>query len=248
VDLWRSLRYARRYRNWRELSRIRSRGEKPGRALLRNGLVFEAPADVNVVRSVAAGFWKNYYTPPGFEIGPADVVVDVGANIGSFSACAALRTRGPIVAVEPFPSNAEYLRRNVAANGFGVRVVEAALCDFDGEVELLETASGTTHRMRESGDAASGIRVRALTLASVMQEQSLEHIDLLKLDCEGAEGRILPAALEVLPRVRQVTMEFHDATSPLDHGALRSLLESAGYRTTLRWDGRSQNGYLYASR
>jgi hypothetical protein len=31
----------------------------------------------------------------------------------------------------------------------------------------------------------------------------------LKLDCEGAEWDILPAAERVLPRIRQISMEFH---------------------------------------
>jgi hypothetical protein len=31
----------------------------------------------------------------------------------------------------------------------------------------------------------------------------------LKLDCEGAEWDILPASEVVLPRVRQIAMEFH---------------------------------------
>ena len=41
-------------------------------------------------------------------------------------------------------------------------------------------------------DAAEPARI--LTLAGLMAEEGLSHIDLLKLDCEGAEWDILPAA------------------------------------------------------
>ena len=40
------------------------------------------------------------------------------------------------------------------------------------------------------------------------------------MDCEGAEWDILPAAEAVLPRVRQIAMEFHSAGG-LDAGQPR---------------------------
>ena len=48
-----------------------------------------------------------------------------------------------------------------------------------------------------------------VTLERLMEDYSIDTLDLLKLDCEGAEWDILPAAERVLPRVRQICMEFH---------------------------------------
>ena len=48
-----------------------------------------------------------------------------------------------------------------------------------------------------------------VTLEELMDRCGIEAVDLLKLDCEGAEWDILPAAEGVLPRVRQICMEFH---------------------------------------
>ncbi len=66
------------------------------------------------------------------------------------------------------------------------------------------------------------------SLSSVIEEHDLQVIDLLKVDCEGAE---LPALRGVKPehwpRVRQVVVEVHDRDGTLD--AILLLLEEAGF-------------------
>jgi len=249
----RGLRYARRYRNWRELERDRAQKKKPGRAVLRDGTTFEAPAGVNVLRVVTPIFHKRVYTPPGLELRPDDVVVDVGANIGAFSVWAAQRTRGRVLAIEPHPANAGALRRNLAANHCArAEVAECAVSDAPGVLPLFLGRSGTTHGLSPIGkNAADGesIDVRVATLPQLLGEHGLERIDFLKLDCEGAEGHILPALPDaVTASIRTIALEFHDDMSPLAHDALSKLLEEKGFRVALRWDGHASNGMLFARR
>ncbi len=249
----RALRYARQYRNWRELARARDAHAKPGRAVLRDGTVFEAPPGINVLRVVTPVFHKRVYTPPGSELAPDDWVVDVGANIGAFAVFAAQRTRGRVLAIEPHPENARALRENLRANGVErCAVAECAVAEKTGTLPLFLGASGTTHRLFASGkDAGSGdsIDVRAATLPELLAEHAFERLDFLKLDCEGAEGLILPSLpAELLARIRRVSLEFHDDTSPLGHDALGALLQRAGFAVELRWDQRSANGMLHARR
>lgn len=249
----RALRYARRFRNWRELASARDAHAKPGRAVLRDGTVFEAPGGINVLRVVTPVFHKHVYTPPGFELAPEDFVVDVGANIGAFAVFAAQRTRGRVLAVEPHPENARALRKNLRANGIErCAVAECAVAEKAGTLPLFLGTSGTTHQLFAAGkDAGSGdsIDVRVATLAELLAEHGFERVDFLKLDCEGAEGLILPGLPpELLARIRCVSLEFHDDVSPLDHDALGALLARAGFATELHWDGRSANGTLHARR
>jgi FkbM family methyltransferase len=253
VNLGRSLRFARRYRNWRELGRIRAAGGKPRCAVLRNGLRFESPADTNVLRPVAGVFFKHYYDPPGFEIGAADCVIDIGANVGTFSVLAARRTRGRVLAIEPHPENVRCLTQNLAVNGCDrVEVIACAVADQEGMLPLFPGHSGTTHQLFEAGvDVASeaSIQVPVTTLQRILEERNIPRVDLLKLDCEGAEGLILPATPEsTMLRIRRIAMEFHDASSPVGHHELQQLLEANGFATRLNWDGSSSTGMLYASR
>ncbi len=58
-------------------------------------------------------------------------------------------------------------------------------------------------------EGAQTEKVRVTTLALFMGEQGIQRIDLLKLDCEGAEWDILPSSIEILPKIGQICMEFH---------------------------------------
>src|SRR5258705_12193525 len=98
MNLLRALRYARRYRNWRELERERGAQRKPARAVLRDGTTFEAPPGVNVLRVVTPVFHKHVYTPSGLGLGSDDAGVDVGDDNGAFSVFAAQRTRRRVLA------------------------------------------------------------------------------------------------------------------------------------------------------
>jgi len=91
--------------------------------------------------------------------------------------------------------------------------------------------------------------VRVATLPQLLAEHGIPQVDFLKLDCEGAEGLILPSLPDALLRsVRAIAMEFHDDVSPLAHDALAKLLAERGYRVSQAWDGRSANGMLFAHR
>jgi FkbM family methyltransferase len=253
VSALRSLRYARRYRNWRELARERAARRAPARVELRSGLVFESPADTNVLRLVNGVFFKRCYTRGAIgDVGPGDTVVDVGANVGVFAVYAALRTRGPVLAVEPAPANLACLERNLRRNGCGhVQVVACALAERDGSARLTLYQSGVRHSLTPGGAraTAAAVEVRTRSLPSLLDEHGLARVDFLKLDCEGAEGLALPAAPEpTLRRLRRVALEFHDDLSPVRHEELERLLARSGMSTRLEWDGRASRGFLFAWR
>jgi FkbM family methyltransferase len=146
---------------------------------------------------------------------PRPVVVDVGAHIGCFSK--RIHDRNPlarIVAVECCPENLPALERNVG--GFAVVVQAALTCEPDAALlnavyaDCRSTGGSAVigraelRRRLEAGEVAekpgpdmpgeywADLRpIRTLTLEQLAQEQGLERIDVLKLDCEGSEFSIL---------------------------------------------------------
>lgn len=196
MALLRALRYARRYRNWLELERERSAGRTPHHVVLRSGEQFRAPDDTNLIRLVQGVYARGYYTPSGFEIGDDDVVVDVGANVGTFSVYAAKRSQGRMLAIEPFPDNVSCLEHNLKLNGCRkVEVFPGALGKRHGTAALYVRASGAAHQLfpeAQHGAIKDSIEVPLRTLPSLLGERGFERVDTLKLDCEGAEGLILP--------------------------------------------------------
>lgn len=172
------------------------------------------------------------------------LVVDVGANIGDFSVEAAkLCPKGRIVAVEPVAEFAAMIEINKLLNNVAnIEVAQVALGSIDAEVDIqLAGNASSIHWQRRGGIQ----RVRQTSLARLMEELGIEKIDLLKLDCEGAEWDILPNALEVLPRIEQICMEYH----PLNDWSgdkLALFLRDMGFTVRLTHGG--WNGMLWATR
>jgi FkbM family methyltransferase len=162
---------------------------------------------------------------------PGMTVLDVGANAGYYALCAA-RLVGPgglVYAFEPVPDLRAKLARNVALNGFDqVRVEASAVGDLSGVVRLyvseIETNDGLASLVPGPGRSPDGIDVAAVTLDGFAA--GLERpVDLVKIDVEGAEERVLAGARGLLrgrsPPALLVESERVEALLPV--------LEDAGY-------------------
>lgn len=242
-----------KYQNRWELLRSAVRGKETDCLILPNGIHIYTPPHNDTLTMVKDIFFDQLYTNSFISIGKNDRVVDIGANIGIFTLWAAVRTQNQIDSFEPFPGNHVYLSRNIQANGFtNIKTHPTALSDQVGTVKLyLASKSGGNQIFHNpgSGELHDFIPVPSDTLKNFMDQNAVESIDFLKMDCEGAEGAILNSTpLPYLLRIRQIAMEFHDNVSQLKHGEIRQLLLQAGFKTDLRWDGKSYFGYIYAKR
>lgn len=122
---------------------------------------------------------------------PLNVVVDVGANIGQFSN--AIRYWYPqanIVAIEADPHTYARLQENTG--NAAVRTVNLAISDKRESVEFFRGALSVTSGMIKTSDDQTCITVDADTLDSVLA--TVQKIDLLKIDVEGAELKVIQGA------------------------------------------------------
>jgi FkbM family methyltransferase len=155
---------------------------------------------------------------------PGQVFVDAGANIGFYTVLAGQRVgpSGTVIAIEMIPTTAGILRTHVSTNRLtNVHVVEGALSDV-ADQEIV--ASLPLEQHGQASITRSGgreVRVRTTTLAAVLA--SVDVVDLMKLDLEGAELMALRGASNALHKVRAVIFE--------DWGApeVGAYLESEGY-------------------
>jgi FkbM family methyltransferase len=147
-------------------------------------------------------------------------VVDVGSNIG-ISALYFL-TRGPEVRCrlyEPDLRNAERLRENLDGFDDRCKLETVAVADFDGEADFGLSPTGRYGGLGVA--SATSTRVRCVHLDSVLEDALLEWggIDLLKLDVEGMERRLLAAVSpKLLGQVRTVYVEGRRRELPLPRG------------------------------
>jgi FkbM family methyltransferase len=145
------------------------------------------------------------------------VILDVGAHYGYFSLFAS-RNAGPearIYAFEPNRHNFARLQQNLAACGAAnVRPFHCAIGGAAGRGQLF-AGDSVNHSLRGdyrlAGTAGAPEEVEVKTLAQVLDENQIDRVDFLKLDCEGAEYDILEqASPQVLARCETISMEFHD--------------------------------------
>ncbi len=138
-------------------------------------------------------------------IQPGDAVVDVGANIGFLTllACKLSGPEGRVVAFEPNPDVHELLQSNVEINAFrGWCETRAQAVDrCAGHLRLTwnphQEESGRVVSEQMQNLAQKNALVEAVSLDEALGDA---RVDLLKIDTEGCEQRVLEGATGVIER------------------------------------------------
>ncbi|MBS2035854.1 FkbM family methyltransferase [bacterium] len=173
------------------------------------------PADAIVSGSLALGCYESY-NQVLFEslLRPGMTVIDVGANIGLFSAIAAsyLGESGRVIAVEPDATNCSFIKKTIQRNQFNnLVVVEKAAGDQCKTVRLyLCENNKADHRVYDPSGSRSYHEVEMTSLDELVRAQGLESVDLMKIDAQGAEPLIFDGMRELIsknPRVK-ILVEF----------------------------------------
>jgi len=164
------------------------------------------------------------YDPGLPEFSPS-TIVDAGAHIGMASIYFARKyPRAKIVAIEPEPSNFRALLRNVSSYG-SIVPIQAALWKEDGEVGLGPSDAHPRGAFQVSDKGQ--LRVRAMTVPTLMRETGISSIDLLKLDIEGAEKEVFEAG-DWIESVRVIAVELHDRVKPGCRAAVQAAAKKLG--------------------
>lgn len=244
-----------RYKNWKNITRNRKKGKDCSEIIFRNRVRICAPENTFYFRSLVEDvFFNNIYTPPGFSIENNDIVVDIGAHVGSFTLFAASKTKNMVYAFEPFTTNFEFLKKNIYTNKLHNIITYNNVVSNKIGVEKLFLFENSREYLifnRQEG-RKSYIDVPSVTLQYIIDNiigNKVKQIDFLKLNCEGAEGLILLSTpIDYFFNIRKIAMEFHDTLSPLKHNEIQKVLKKMGFVTKLSWDGKSPSGYIYAKR
>jgi len=170
----------------------------------------------------------------------SDVVIDVGAHLGTFTRLALQRGARAVVAVEPNPVNIACLERTFAKEiaAGRVRLAKAAAWHSPGSLTFEFGDSSQMGHVGASADA--GLRpktlpVRAVTLDRLVDELKLDRVDFIKMDIEGAERHALAGARRLLAthKPRLAICIYH---TPDDRDVVPRVIRSANesYETFTR--------------
>lgn len=160
------------------------------------------------------------------------VVVDAGAHVGDLTLMFArlVELTGTVHAFEPAPQTFERLESSCRAAGLSnVRLNAVALAEHTGQIDFnvyqAEYWAWNTRAVRPLAkygiDIAAPIvmSVPCLTLDQYCEDNGVRHVDMLKIDVEGAELDVLVGADRLLreQRIRLVTFEFGQTTFDMGH-------------------------------
>jgi FkbM family methyltransferase len=176
-----------------------------------------------------------------------DVLFDIGACVGTHTCFAANHiSDGKVVAFEPYPPNAEQLKRNIIYNNGDVAICNVALSDSAGHVafEIPEDpAVGYGSSAIASSPAETTDCIRTARGDQYITENDLPRPTVVKIDVEGAECLVIEGMKETLAsdECRLLYCEIHLPTeddhrpSAADFGSslegIREVLHDLGFTT-----------------
>lgn len=173
------------------------------------------------------GYWEIWLTQfCARNVRAGMTAIDVGANFGYYSVLLSelVGETGKLIAVEPNPHAADFLKRSLDLNGFTPRsqVIEmvlggagsssANLFVRDHEPKNATVVSPAFNNENASQQGGYLIEIPAVTMDALCTP--LDRIDFIKIDAEGAEENIFSAIDETITRHRpMIVVEFNAARS-----------------------------------
>lgn len=159
-----------------------------------------------------------------------DVVIDIGANIGTLSLTAgtAVGSSGKVFSVEAHPAIFKYLEKNIELNGLkNIYLFNIAIGDTNGWLGFSNKRSDEQNEVTGS----QGIQVEVKKLDDLFVDK-LESVELLKVDVEGYEKFVLQGALEILKKTECIyfeSWEQHFAKYNYSTFDVFNILKSSGF-------------------
>lgn len=180
------------------------------------------------------------------RIKPGDVVYDIGAFRGVFSAASKLKLQQGVNvhAFEPIPQSVEAMERIRALNHFsGFEIIPHAVGEGRLEAAKVNDKDGMLHTA-DSSESGTAMEIRTLSIDQYIAEGHPAP-SLMKIDVEGYELQVLKGARQCLAKSRpQLWLEVHPefllAQRKSSEDVL-SLLRDAGYTVTFFDDYDSPN-------
>lgn len=153
--------------------------------------------------------------------------IDIGASIGYYSFLL-YNNFDRVLAIEPHPRNFKVMQTVKARHDYNkIRMLQIAVSDRDGETKLYLGSDYGKHSLLNGFpyiDKLNFIKVRTATLNSLLKKGV--RVDLIKVDVEGAEWKVLNGAKKVMDNIKSWLIELHDLTR---RKQLEDLMKSYGY-------------------
>lgn len=180
---------------------------------------------------------NQYLEFAGLQMG--HTVVDLGAYAGLSGILfkQVVGQLGRVIALEPDPVNYRCATVNLdlfnRLTGQEIELLNCAVWIDDRGLAFSSDGCMGSSAQEYIGARGASISVPTITLDGLFTEHSLERVDLLKCDIEGAEDKIFGVSSLLRTSVRKIVVEIHNPPSGLTSEILVPQLESMGFRCQL---------------
>jgi FkbM family methyltransferase len=187
----------------------------------------------------AADYWFYLYKPR-----PGDVIVDIGAGRGEdvFGFSRAVGLEGHVWALEPHPTSFDVLCRFCDWNDLrNVTTLNLASTSAPAELQIETLPVWESNYVRTGAASATSHTISGVPFDDVARQYTIDRIDFLKMNIEGAERDALPGCRDALSRARHVCIAAHDFRAARGEGKsfrtldfVRQFLVEVGFELVTR--------------
>ncbi len=175
----------------------------------KDGITICTPADLDVLTTHVMLEQEEWFEPEldfiRDYLKPGTQVVDVGASFGAYALPMAKKvgSEGKVVAFEPSVSCRSYLERSKVENRVGqLEIISRGLSNKVGKATFVEAETPEFNTTSEEGDT----EISVTTLNAWWNFAGQPELDLIKIDVNGMEAKVLEGATEVLDQVSPVIL------------------------------------------
>jgi autotransporter strand-loop-strand O-heptosyltransferase len=206
--------------------------ESNGKILLNKKFTIYEQKNINVfsnlsfdkdveVYSYAEIFYHKTYCKYGLDINENDVVVDIGSNQGAFIKYALDKKSSIIYSCDPNPTCISLIKKYYG-NNKNLFLNEFAISDKCGESILYLGKDSDTSGSGKISEAQANIyfdyengkkvKIKSITFKEFLKLNKINHIDFLKIDCEGGEVFVFIEENKdfIKNNVNKIVLEFHN--------------------------------------
>ncbi|WP_419394322.1 FkbM family methyltransferase [Cytobacillus praedii] len=179
-------------------------------------IVYGSQQDRSIFQYIKAnGYYENHIINLLKKITDSkSVCLDIGANIGLISlALSYLATEGKVYSFEPSKRNFSYLVQNIKENYVAnINPINIGVYDQNKDMEFCNISDGGgwsfvfngTESITQPNEVVTCVR-----LDDWVQTEGINKIDLIKIDTEGSEAKVIRGAINTIHNTRpDVIVEF----------------------------------------
>ena len=172
---------------------------------------------------------RCYQIPATLVKQPVRTIVDLGGNIGTSTLAFSRQfpQASKFVCVEPDPNNFKILSDNLMSLGNRAVRIEAAAGGADGTADFGVSPLGYKGSLGGNETTSGTVPVQCYRLDTLLDKWSLETVDVLKVDIEGAEREVFATRGDWWKRIKLVIAELHP---PYGFDNFVSDMEANGFR------------------